>query len=111
MKKQFLLTHVTHLQDSKVDAPNKGNFNMATTYTTYIRGKVQNFFLNLRTGVTQFIGFYSDSAGGDTVQKNVDLNYGKLSTQGATPVSANDLNNNIFSQFSGASLIKLTVRL
>ncbi|KAF5312214.1 hypothetical protein D9619_003681 [Psilocybe cf. subviscida] len=97
--------------DSKVDAPNKGNFNMATTYTTYVRGKVQNFFLNLRTGVTQFIGFYSDSAGGDTVQKNVDLNYGKLSTQGATPVSANDLNNNIFSQFSGASLIKLTVRL
>jgi len=57
------------------------------------------------------IGFYSASAGGDSVQKTVDLNYGKLATPGTSQVSADDLTNQVASVFTGASLVKLTIRL
>lgn len=85
---------------------------MVNTYTTYITNKVGNFFLNLRNGVSQMIGFYSTSAGGDDIEKNVALNYGNLSlTPNSEPVSAEDLTNSIFSVFSSASLDKITVWL
>ncbi|PPQ77541.1 hypothetical protein CVT26_006154, partial [Gymnopilus dilepis] len=97
--------------DNSIDAPNRGNFNMVNTYHTYITMKVQTFFLNLKSGVTQMIGFYSASAGGNTNQKNVDLDYGTLSSNPMTPVSADDLTNSIGNPLSSMSLIKLTVRL
>jgi len=106
-----LLMMLLLIQDSTVDAPNKGNFNMVSTYTSYIRTKTQLFFTNLQSGVNQMIGFYSTSAGGDTVQQTVDLNYGTLKSPGTSQVSANDLKSSIFSRFTGASLIKITVRL
>ncbi|KDR74915.1 hypothetical protein GALMADRAFT_141231 [Galerina marginata CBS 339.88] len=98
--------------DNTVDAPQKGTFDMFNTYRTYIRTKVQVFFQNVKNGVNQMIGFYSANAGGDPVQQNVDLNYGKLSTRGTTPVSANDLTASIFSVFNRANLLtKITLRL
>ncbi|KAF8908652.1 hypothetical protein CPB84DRAFT_1843537 [Gymnopilus junonius] len=97
--------------DNTLDAPNKGNFNPVSTYHTYITMKVQNFFLNLRSGVNQMIGFYSASAGSDSTQKNVDLNYGKLSANPMTATSADDLTNSIFNPLSTSTLVKLTLRL
>ncbi|PPR00468.1 hypothetical protein CVT24_004529 [Panaeolus cyanescens] len=97
--------------DTAVDAPNKGSFNMATTYTSYIRSKTQSLFLNLQSGVQQMIGFYATAAGGSSVQKPVDLNFGTLKNPGTSMVSADDLTNSIFSKFSGASFIKITVQL
>jgi hypothetical protein len=97
--------------DSTVDAPNKGNVNVNTVYTSYIRTKLQTFFTNLRSGVQQMIGFYSTAAGGDPNTKNVDLNYGTLQTNGNTPGSANDLKTSIFNPLNTQTLVRITLRL
>jgi hypothetical protein len=96
--------------DNTVNAPNKGNVNVNTVYTSYIRTKLQTFFTNLRSGVQQMIGFYSTAAGGNANTKNVDLNYGTLGN-GNTAVSANDLTTSIFNPLNTQTLVRITLRL